>query len=117
MSNEEMFNYPFYAHPCSEVKEDHARHVIVHQYVGCIKISNQWAVPSNESAVWVTVPALVEVMIGSCLWNPEYGYFRVAAFDSNANKIQLQRLDRSDTTLPGRVIPFCTKFIFVAEPV
>lgn len=102
---------PFYTNPCSEVTEDHARHIIVHQYVACFKITNEWAIPLPDQLIWVEVPAMVDMLTGSCIWNPDYGYFVVVAFDKVAQKVRLQRKD-GDTTAPaGTIIPSCTKFI------
>lgn len=107
------FGYPFYSHPC-DIQEDHARHIVVHQYVACIRVPNVWAVP--ESSVWLEVPALVDALVGSCIWNPDYGYFLITAYDKEAQKILVERLNVSGTALPGVVIPLCTKFIFTARP-
>ena len=117
MSNcDDLMHNPFYTHPCSEVKEDHARHIILHQYVGCIKISNTWAIPTNDSEVTVRVPAVVDILVGCCLWNPEFGYLRVSAYDKFGQTVTLQRLERSDSAAPGKAVPMCTKFIITPEP-
>ncbi len=111
-----LYANPYYTHPCSEVKEDHARHVIVHQYVGCVRIPNEWVVPTNDSVTWLQLSAVVDVLVGSCLWHPDYGYFRITAFDARVQKIQLQRVDVEGTSPAGTTIPMCTKFIFAPEP-
>lgn len=106
-----LLQEPFYTHPCSEVTEDHARHLIVHQYVACLKIVNEWAVPLNSVAVWVELPAVVDILTDCCLWNPQFGYFIVSAFDKQAQRVQVQRKDVIGTAAPGVRIPSCTKFI------
>jgi len=111
----DLMQNPFYTHPCSEVTEDHARHMILHQYTTCLKVVNVWAVPNNDVAVWLTVPAIVDFLVGSCLWNPEYGYFRVTAFDKQAQKVQVQRVDIVATAAPGTQVPACTKFIVTVD--
>lgn len=111
-----LFQEPFYTHPCSEVTEDHSRNIILHQYVGCIKIPNQWAIPLDSVAVRLEVPAVVDLLVGSNLWHPEYGYFLITAYDKQGQKVQLQRTSDLDNAAPGTVVPGCTKFI-ITNPV
>ena len=110
MTQNPLLMQPFYTHPCDSVLEDHSRHVIVHQYVACIKVPEAWAVPSGM--VWLSTPALVDVLVGSCLWHPDYGSFRVVAFDKGAQRIRVQ--PKSDAVV-GTQIPSCSKFIFIAD--
>jgi hypothetical protein len=105
----------YYTNACDEVLADHARHLIVHQYVACVKVKNEWAVPQSDELLWLDLPALVDVLIGSCLWNPDYGFFKITAYDRQAHKVQVQRKDVAGTASAGTVIPMCTKFIFVAD--
>lgn len=107
-----LFAEPFYTHPCEELTEDHAKHVILHQYVGCVKIPSTWVVPANNSAVRLALPAVVDVLIGCCLWNPYYGYFLVTSFDKQGQTVTLERKPTTTTAAPGTTVPMCTKFIF-----
>jgi hypothetical protein len=111
--DEESFS--FYSNPCTEVTQDHARHVTLNQYVACIRISNNWVVPLNDTATWLHVPAVVDFLVGCCIWNPEFGYFSVTAFDKNVQKIQIQRKDVETTAAPGTPVPGCTKFIITPD--
>lgn len=103
---------PYYTHPCEEVTEDHARHVLLHQYVGCVKIPNEWAVPSGTTSARLDLPAVVDLVVGSCLWNPDYGYFLITSFDKKGQTVTVQRKETPTTAGPGTVVPSCTKFIF-----
>lgn len=107
-----LFSEPFYTHPCYEVTSDHARHMILHQYVACVKIANQWVVPANNVGAWLDLPAVVDVLIGSCIWNPQFGYFLVTAFDKAGQRIMIERKNVASTAEPGTNVPMCTKFIF-----
>lgn len=109
------FNNPLFTHPCSEVTEDHARHVILHQYTGCIVVENTWAIPLNSTQVRLSIPAVIDMMVGCCIWNPAYGYFRVVAFDKLAQRIDVVRKQHQQTRDPGVTVPGCTKFIIVAD--
>lgn len=113
MRIDDLAQYPFYTHPCDEVLADHARHVIVHQYVACLKIASEWVVPTNEDMSWLDIPAVVDVLIGSCLWNPTYGFFRVVAFDKTAQRIAIQT--KTSLAAEGTVVPACTKFILTPD--
>lgn len=106
------YDKPFYTHPCDELIEDHAKHVLLHQYVGCIRIPSQWAVPNNNSVIRLELPAIVDILVGCCLWNPDYGYFLVTAFDKQGQTVTIERKPGPTTAQPGTVIPSCTKFIF-----
>lgn len=115
MTKNPLMAEPFYTNPCSEVMEDHARHVIVHQYVACVRVSNQWAVPSDGESVWLDIPALVDIQVGSCLWNATFGYFRVVSFDKEANRAAVQRNTNSFNAAPGTNVPSCTKFVLAPD--
>lgn len=114
MSDE--FQEPFYVHRCPDLQEDNARHIILHQYVACLRISNEWAVPTDPESTWLDIPAVVDVLPGVCLFNPAYGYFRIASFDKQAQKVLVQRVPSTLTASPGTVVPGCTKFILTPEP-
>lgn len=113
--DEEFGQFPFYTHPCSELTQDHARNITLNQFVACIRVSNVWAVPLNDTATWLSVPAIVDFLPGCCIWNPEFGYFTVSAFDKQAQKIQVQRKDVPTTAAPGTPVPGCTKFIITPD--
>lgn len=114
MTCDEILQQPHYTHPCSEVLQDHARHVILHQYVACLKISNLWVVPSGTDTTWLDLPAVVDVLPGSCLWNPDYGYFRIVSFDKPGQRVLVQRTSRT-TAVAGTVIQSCTRFILAPD--
>jgi len=109
-----LMQHGFYTNPCGELTQDHARHVIVHQYVGCIKIANSWVIPVGEESASLDVPALVDVLVGSCLWNPEFGTFRIIHYDAGLQKIKVQTTE--DSGEPGTLVVSCTSFIFVQDP-
>lgn len=108
-----QFKEPFYTVPESEVTEDHARHIILHQYTSCVRVTNQWAVPLDSALVWLDVPAIVDALVGSVMWNPTYGYFKVTAFDKQAQRIQVQR--KAQSAAPGTVVAADSRFIFVSD--
>lgn len=105
---------PFFTHRCHEVCEDHSTHLVVHQYVGCVKISNAWAVPTGSSQATLKVPALVDILVGSYLWNPDYGSFIVVSFDKQGLSVKVQK-DVNNSIASGTGIPACTKFLITTS--
>lgn len=105
---------PFFTHPCAEQLEDNARHILLHQYVACIKIPNTWAIPTDSTGVILNVPALVDILIGCSIWNPNYGYFLVMSYDKQGQKIVVMNKVLNVNVTPGTVVPSCTKFIITA---
>jgi hypothetical protein len=77
-----------------------------------VRIPNQWAVPANNSGIKLQLPAVVDLVVGSCLWNPDFGYFLITSFDKQGQIVTIERKSTATTAQPGTLVPSCTKFIF-----
>lgn len=104
---------PYYEDPCFQQNQCQGVQYIV-QYTPVIKISNNWAVPEADTVVTLRVPGVTEMLIGSYLWNPDYGFYVIVSFDKDAQSVKLVKTLHNDTEV-GTTIPSCTKFITSAS--
>lgn len=79
-----------------------------------VVVSNAWNVPSCGSEAILSVPGLTTVLIGSYIYNPTYGRFRITAFDSVNSQITVLNECLPGNAAPGTVVPALTNFIFSA---
>jgi hypothetical protein len=71
-------------------------------------------VPLADQIVTLKAVALADMLIGSVIWNPEYGSYTVVTYDQEAPSIKVVKTEDNDIEV-GTVIPSCTKFI-VTQP-
>lgn len=79
-------------------------------------ISNAWNIPSCSASAVLSVPGLETILIGSYLWNPTYGWFRVTAFDSVNFQVTVINECFDANAAAGTVVPAGTQFVFGAPP-
>ena len=77
---------------------------------------NYWNVPGCASGAVVSVPGLTDVVIGSYIWNPLYGYFEITDFDPVAQHLTVQNNCQDGNQPVGTQVPGCTKFIVIDPP-
>lgn len=100
---------PYYEDLCYQQSQCEGT-VVVSQYSTVISIPTEWAIPEANEVVTLSVNALADILIGSCIWNPTYGFYFVESYDQEAQKIKV-RHDPDSSTDIGIVIPSCTKFV------
>jgi hypothetical protein len=81
-----------------------------------LEIQNAWNVPACSASAVLSVVGLETVLVGSYLWNPSYGWFRVTAFDSVNFQITVINECFDDNATAGTVVPAGTQFVFGAPP-
>lgn len=107
---------PFYS--CAPTcQETNTQRIVVNQFAVALKVVNSWNVPACEGSSIVTIPGLVSITIGSYLWNEEFGYFEITAFDSGLQQVTLVNHCTTGNAAPGTNIPACTEFLNTAPPV
>lgn len=79
-------------------------------------VQNAWNVPACDASAVLSVPGLTTVLIGSYVWNPTYGWFRITAFDSVNGQITVINECIEGNADPGTVVPALTVFVFGAPP-
>lgn len=98
---------PYYVtDPCLE---EECNKVFVCHYTPVVKVQGEWAVPEADQIVTLKIPALMDVLVGSVLWSPEYGSYEIVAFDDN-ELVKVRKTVYNDVE-NGTTIPSCTKFI------
>jgi len=79
-----------------------------------LRVQGQWAVPLADEIVSIQIAALADIMIGSILWNPDYGAYLIVAYDDN-DLIKVVKTG-SNSVANGTPIPPCTKFVVTTPP-
>lgn len=79
-------------------------------------VANSWNVPACSASAIISVPGLTTVLIGSYIWNPTYGWFRVTAFDSVNAQLTVFNECLDGNATPGSVVPAGTQFVFGSPP-
>lgn len=81
-----------------------------------LQVNNAWNVPACSAQAVLSVPGLTTLLIGSYVWNPTYGWFRVTAFDSVNGQVTVINECLAANAAPGTVVPALTEFIFGTPP-
>lgn len=100
---------PYYEDPCFQENQTQGCKIF-NQYSPVLRISTGWAVPEENEVVTLKVAALADMLIGSVIWNPEFGDYVVISYDQAGQMIKVVKNLGNDTPV-GTVIPSCTKFI------
>lgn len=104
---------PYYqTDPCLDARDTCPKKIYVANYQPVIRIQGEWAVPEANAIVTLTVPALVDIMIGAVIWNPDYGSYTIVAYDGN-DLIKVTKTTYNEA-VTGTTIPSCTKFALTA---
>lgn len=107
---------PFYAQ-ARAVQESHTLTVVQEQYVTGITIANTFNIPACSATAVLVVPGLQRIIIGSYLWNPNYGYLKVISFDPANSMVVVENTCVNGPVLVGTAVPSCTLFTVVDTPV
>lgn len=100
----------------SACPEGHTQQVFIQQFVADLKIQDTWNVPACNGTATVTSVQLIDIVVGSYLWNPEYGYFEITAFNSATNQITLYNHCNEGNAAEGTNVPSCTPFTVTTPP-
>lgn len=82
-----------------------------------IKIQNSWNVPACGQSALLNVPGCTTIMIGSYIWNPTYGAFKITAFNSVTQQITVKNECLIGNATAGTVVPACQIFMLEGAPV
>ena len=75
-----------------------------------------WTVPACSATVVVDTPNISSALIGSYIWNPTYGWYRITAFNSTLRQMTLENDCNYGNSAPGTSIPANSEFIFSTPP-
>lgn len=97
-------------------QETNTQKVIINQFAAALKVANSWNVPACGLTATLTIPGLVAITIGSYLWNAEFGYFEITAFDSGLQQVTVLNNCNEGNAAAGTNVPSCTEFLNAAPP-
>src|ERR1051326_2981977 len=106
---------PFYncAPPCPE---SHIQRITVQSFAADVKIADSWNVPVCDGSAVVNAVSLNAIVVGSYLWNPEFGYFQITAFNSGTGQVTLLNTCITGNAAAGTNVPACTEFLVTDPP-
>lgn len=106
---------PYYtrAQACTE---DHSTTIINENFDAALNVANSWNVPACGGASTLSIPGLSDIVIGSYLWHPTYGYYQVLAFNPSNSQVVVQNNCTANNAAIGTQIPACTAFVVTDPP-
>lgn len=106
---------PFYA--CTpNCPESHTQTLVQQQFYFDISAVNTWNIPTCGNTAVLAVPGIKSVNIGSYIWNSEFGYFEITAFDVTTGQITILNHCNDGNAAPGTNVPACTLFTVTVVP-
>lgn len=81
-----------------------------------VSILDAWITPACSGTEVVTVSAHPSVVIGTYLYNPDYGWYEITAYDPNTNILTLKNNCSTGNIAAGSAVPAGTVFIFTDPP-
>lgn len=73
-------------------------------------------VPACSTNMTLTTPGLLSAIVGSYIWNPTYGIYKVISYNATTNALVVQNDCSYNTVAPATVIPADTSFLFTTTP-
>jgi len=107
---------PYYTNDKNSLTQDHASIFRDTQYAAGVRVKEEFVIPALESDVAVTVPELVNLVVGSYLWNPAYGYLKIAHWDSCNLTLGLLNDDIAGAAIPGTVVSANNLWVVTSKP-
>lgn len=106
---------PFYACVPS-CPESHTQTLVQQQFYFDISAVNTWNVPTCGNTAVLAVPGIKSINIGSYIWDAEFGYFEVTAFDVTTGQITILNHCNEGNAAAGTNVPACTLFTVTDPP-
>lgn len=97
-------------------EECHCSTIIQQLYVTGLSLKTSIVIPACNTTVTVAIAGIHSVIIGSYLWNPTYGHFKITGFDYATEQVTIENECQSTNAAVGTVIPTCTLFLAVDTP-
>ena len=89
--------------PKNSLTQDHAAIFEDTKFAAGIEIGEEFVVPSIGTDIQICVENLTNVVIGSYVWNPAYGYLKIVHWDECLKNRSLTE-DISGAAIPGTVV-------------
>ena len=98
----------------TQAKSCGSRNSLILQMYSTIRPNNSWAIPECGETASLSVYGLRSITVGSFLWSPDYGYFEITDYDSDACVIEITNTCIEGNAAPGTVVPVCASFVLTA---
>jgi len=106
---------PYY-NQAGAVQECHSQPYVQQILVAALSSGTDFIMPACGVETVVSFYGLTVLQIGSYLWNEDYGYLRVTAFNSLSGETKVINDCLAPNAAPGTLIPRCTLFTPTAPP-
>lgn len=107
---------PYYEEVKDSTVQDHASIFQDTKYASAIEFKEEFQVPAVDEDIQVKVKNVDDVVVGSYIWNPAYGYLKIAHWDSCTGKVGLLNEGLTGTAAPGSNVPKGTLFLAAPRP-
>lgn len=107
---------PYYVNDKNSVTQDHAAIFNDTRYAAGVCIPEQFVVPELGEDVAVIAKNLTNIVVGSYLWSPAYGYLKISSWDSCEKVLGLLNEEISGAAIPGIVVAEGSCFAVTARP-
>mgnify|MGYP006921287115 CR=1 FL=1 len=97
-------------------QESNTQKIIINQFAQCLNVVNSWNIPACGLSATLSIPGLTAITIGSYLWDEEFGYFEITAFDSGLQQVTVINHCNEENAAAGTSVPACTCFLNAAPP-
>lgn len=98
------------------VQEEHYVPTTVNRFVTALSVSCAFVMPACGKTAAIRFDGLGQMLVGSYLWNPLYGFLLVTRFDSLTGDVVVQNECLTGNAVPGTIIPKCTLFNITVPP-
>lgn len=96
--------------------EGHGSSTLIKNFDATVKVANSWIVPNCGGSAVLSIVCLSQILVGSYLWNPNYGYFKVVSYNSVTNKVTVQNDCIVGNTIPGTPVIAGSLFVISDSP-
>lgn len=107
---------PYYQNTNNAIQEEHCVPTTIKEFATAIATSSISAMPACNKIAILSFPGLFQMLVGSYLWNPAYGFLKVIAVDTLTCQVTIKNECIPGNATPGKVIPRCTLFNVTVPP-
>lgn len=97
-------------------QESHTKVLQQQLYHTAVSIDKPFNMPACGSSVSISLAGVLSLIPGSYLWNPNFGYLLVTAFDPVTGFVSVMNDCNESNVVPGTKVPSCTLFNVVDPP-
>lgn len=97
--------------------EDHCLKVYQPQFNFSVCPTSSWNVPQCGQTAILSVPGLLGATVGSYLWHPQFGYYKIISVDAVNGLLGIVNTCVEGNASAGAQVPACTCFVVTDPPV